>query len=382
MKIAVLRQREKFEKRVAIYPDVVKLLVTLGIEICIESGAGIESGVSDREFLAAGAKVSRIPLGILADADIILKVQITDSNKDFSELEFIPKGATIIGLLSGSQNNKYIKKIANKHINCFAMELMPRISRAQAMDVLSSQSNLAGYRAVIDSAYHHGKAFPMMMTAAGTVLPINVLVIGAGIAGLQATATAKRLGAIVSAFDIRAQAKEQVESLGARFIQVEDQDFSQQNTVYATKITASNQKKQSELLAKHIAINDIIISTALIEGKTAPILITEDMLAGMKQGSVIYDLAAVGGGNCSLTKADQEINYNGVKIIGYTNIPSRIANEASKLYSKNLYHFLKLIMSEDNSSLNFNLEDEIIKATLVIKDGKIIDKNQGEKNGK
>jgi len=376
MKIAVLKERQEFEQRVAMTPATVKNFLNLGFEVYVESEAGINAGFSDQAYIAAGANVSKILLEILADADIIIKLQPSPLKyKRTTELAFIKPGAVVIGMFSNSENLDAVEEYAKKEATVFAIELTPRITRAQGMDVLSSQSNLAGYRAVIDACFEFQKIFPMMTTAAGTVTPAKVLVLGAGVAGLQAIATAKRLGGVVSAFDVRAAAKEQVESLGANFVQVpvdESEENMETQGGYAKEATEEYKKRQAELIHKTISESDIVISTALIPGKKAPILITKEMVESMKFGSVIVDLAASGGGNCELTKANEIINYNGIKILGYENYPSRIATDASSLYAKNMYNFIQLLYDKEKKSLNINLEDEIIKATLIIHDGKIL----------
>lgn len=367
MKVAILKQREAGEKRVAIHPEIVKQMVTKNINVCIESGAGEAANISDEAFIAAGAKISRVPLEILADCDALLKVQVTDCNKDFKELEFMRKDSAIIGLFDPANNQNLINKMHDKSINCFAMEMLPRISRAQSMDVLSSQSNLAGYRAVIDSAYHISKVFPMLMTAAGTIFPAKVLVLGVGVAGLQAIATAKRLGASVFAFDVRKETKEQVESLGGTFIEVQAEEEGGTKEGYAKEMTDDYKRKQAQLIEAKIAEVDIVITTALIPGKQSPILVTKQMVEKMKPGSVIYDLAAVGGGNCELTQKGEITEFHGVRIIGFTNILSEVANEASRLYAKNLFNFLAVLSGGEYNGIKVNMDDELVAKTLIAK---------------
>lgn len=376
MKIAVLKERQEFEQRVAMTPAMVKNFLNLGFDVYVESEAGLDAGFTDEAYASAGANVSKVLLEILADADIIIKLQPSPLKyKRTTELAFIKPGAVVIGIFSNSESRDVIQEYGKKEATVFAMELIPRITRAQSMDVISSQSNLAGYRAVIDACFEFQKIFPMMTTAAGTITPAKVLVLGAGVAGLQAIATAKRLGAVVSAFDVRSAAKEQVESLGANFVQVpidESEENMETKGGYAKEATEEYKKRQAELIHKTISESDIVISTALIPGKKAPILITKEMVESMKLGSVIVDLAARGGGNCELTKANEIVNYDGVKIIGYENYPSRVATDASSLYARNIYNFIQLLYDKEKKSLNINLEDEIIKATLVAHDGKII----------
>jgi NAD(P) transhydrogenase subunit alpha len=373
MKIAVLKEKATGEKRVAITPDIVKKFVDLGIEICIEKGAGLQATITDAEYEKAGAKLSSVPLEIIADASIVLKVQPSpkSDDKQLNELSLLKKGGVLIGLLSPFDNKDLIKKYAHNQINAFAMEFVPRITRAQTMDVLSSQSNLAGYKAMLDAAAEFGKAIPMMMTAAGTIPPAKVLVIGAGVAGLQAIATARRLGAVVSAFDVRAAAKEQVESLGAKFIEVKSEGNFETSGGYAKEMSDEYKQQQQALLQETLKTQDIVICTALIPGKQAPLLITETMLENMKPGSVIVDLAVASGGNCAWSERDQIVERNNIKIIGYSNMASRIAHDASKLYSKNLFNFVMLLLDKDKN-LNINLSDEIIKNTLVTYNGEIV----------
>ena len=377
MKIAVLKETAEGEHRVAIHPDLIKKYIDLGFSIAIESGAGVLSDITDEEFTKAGALVSKIPLEIVSDADILLKVQPSDfenkkNNKIPDETKLLKNGALIIGFLSPHQNLDLIKKYKNLQVSAIAMELIPRITRAQTMDSLSSQSNLSGYRAVIDAVYEFSKAIPMMMTAAGSIQPAKILILGAGVAGLQAIATAKRLGAIVSAFDVRAAAREQVESLGASFVEVASSEDGSASGGYAKEMSAEYKQKQSNLIHQTLKTQDIVISTALIPGKIAPILITKEMIDDMKQGSIIVDLASIAGGNCELTKKDEITIYNGVKIIGHTNFASRIASSASKLYATNLYNLVSLIVKDNKDKLTLNFADEIIKSSVLTHDGKLV----------
>ncbi|MCT4634896.1 MAG: Re/Si-specific NAD(P)(+) transhydrogenase subunit alpha [Rickettsiales bacterium] len=378
MKIAILKERANGEKRVAISPEIVKKLVSSGVEINIEQGAGKASSISDEEYTKAGAKVSKVLLEIIADANVVLKVQPSpeSSKKDeFTELNFIKPGALLVGILSPHNNKKLLNTYAEKNVTSVAMELAPRITKAQGMDVLSSQSNLAGYMAVIKASNEYPRAFPMMMTAAGTVSPARVLVMGAGVAGLQAIATAKRLGAIVSAFDVRAAAKEQVESLGAKFIEVPTEEDGSTSGGYAKEMSEEYKQKQKQLIHDAIKKSDIVITTALIPGRPAPQLITLEMVKNMREGSVIIDLAAASGGNCEGCVADKIINHDGVKIIGYSNIASEITAESSKLYSRNLYNFLEYITNKEFKTANIDFNDEIIKACVLTHDGKIVHPN-------
>lgn len=374
MKIAVLKERTPNETRVAATPDTVKQLTSLGATVFIECGAGEPSAITDEEYRDAGAKVSKEAMQFLAQADIVLKVQPPLSKGDIDELTPIKNGAILIGMLDPYNNKETVEKYAEREITSFSMEFMPRITRAQNMDVLSSQSNLAGYRAVIDAVHEFGKATPMMMTAAGTVPPAKVFILGAGVAGLQAIATARRLGAIVSATDVRPVAKEQVESLGAKFVTVaaEETENAETKGGYAKEMSADYLKRQQELVHETLKKQDIAICTALIPGKPAPVLITEQMVQDMKPGSIIVDLAVGAGGNCPLSKKGKIVVKNGVKIIGYDNVPSRIPVDASRLYSKNLLNFLTSLIDQDNQKLAVNFDDEIVQATLLTKEGSVV----------
>ncbi len=375
MKLAILKERVLGERRVAISPEIVKKLVASGVNINIEQGAGENSFISDDEYTQAGAKVSKILLEIVADADVILKVQPSPATQDkdcLTELSFIKPGALLVGMLSPHNNKELLNEYAEKKVTSVSMELVPRITKAQGMDVLSSQSNLAGYMAVIKASNEYGRAFPMMMTAAGTVSPAKVLVMGAGVAGLQAIATAKRLGAIVSAFDVRAAAKEQVQSLGATFIEVPTEEDGSTSGGYAKEMSDEYKAKQKQLIHDTIKKSDVVITTALIPGRAAPQLITLNMVKDMRPGSVIIDLAAASGGNCEGCVADKTVNHHGVKIIGYSNMASEIAADASRLYSRNLYDFLGYITNKEFKTANINFDDEIVKACVLTHDGKIV----------
>src|ERR1051326_4040310 len=370
MKIAVPAEAD--EPRVAATPDTVKRMRALGAEVAVESGAGARAGVPDGEYEAAGATVVH---GEDAgrDADGILKVRRPTP----SEADRYQKGALVIGIMDPFGNEAVLADLARKGICLFAMELLPRITRAQVMDVLSSQANLAGYRAVIDAAHEYGRALPMMMTAAGTVPGARVFVMGAGVAGLQAIATARRLGAIVTATDVRPAAKEQVESLGAKFIAVEDAEFKQAETAagYAKEMSKEYQAKQGALVAEHIKKQDIVITTALVPGRPAPRLMSADMVASMRPGSVIVDLAVERGGNCEVARADEIVDVNGVKVVGYANVPGRLAASSSSLYAKNLYAFLEILIDKSAKALAIKWDDEIVKATALTRDGAVIHPN-------
>jgi NAD(P) transhydrogenase subunit alpha len=367
MRIAVARETDSGEPRVAATPETVKKLKSFGAEVAVEPGAGVGSGIPDSEFSAAGAGVEN---NAAAGADVVLKVRRPSA----SELAAYKKGALVIAIMDPYGNEAAVKAMADAGVTAFAMELLPRITRAQAMDVLSSQANLAGYRAVIDGASAYGRALPMMMTAAGTVPAARVFVMGAGVAGLQAIATARRLGAVVTATDVRPAAKEQVESLGAKFIAVEDEEFKQAETAggYAKEMSKEYQAKQAALVAEHIKKQDIVITTALIPGRPAPKLVSRAMVAAMKPGSVLVDLAVERGGNVEGAKAGEVADVNGVKIVGYVNVPGRIAASASALYAKNLLAFLEILIDKNKKVLAVNFDDEIVKATALTRDGAVI----------
>jgi NAD(P) transhydrogenase subunit alpha len=365
MKIAVAAETDAGEPRVAATPETVKKMIGLGAEVAVEPGAGVKSGILDADY--AGAAVTR---DALRDADIVLKVRRPNS----VELAHLKKGAIVIAIMDPYGNDEALQAMAQAGVVAFAMELLPRITRAQAMDVLSSQANLAGYRAVVDAAAEFGRALPMMMTAAGTVPATKVFIMGAGVAGLQAIATARRLGAIVTATDVRPAAKEQVESLGAKFIAVEDEEFKAAETAggYAKEMSKDYQAKQAALVAEHIKKQDIVITTALIPGRPAPRLISKDMVASMRPGSVIVDLAVERGGNVEGVKADEVTDAGSVKIVGYRNVPGRLAATASSLYAKNLYAFLEILIDKKTKALAVNWDDDIIKATALTRDGVVV----------
>jgi H+-translocating NAD(P) transhydrogenase subunit alpha len=369
MKIAIPAEADETEPRVAATPDSVKKMRALGAEVLVEAGAGAGAGVSDAEYEAAGAGIAR-GAEVVRDADVILKVRRPTAG----EAERYKKGALVIGIMDPFGNEAALAALAKAGVTAFAMELLPRITRAQGMDVLSSQANLAGYRAMIDAAYEYGRALPMMMTAAGTVPGARVFVMGAGVAGLQAIATARRLGAIVTATDVRPVAKEQVESLGAKFIAVEDAEFKQAETAagYAKEMSKEYQAKQAALVAEHIKKQDIVITTALIPGRPAPRLIGAEMVRSMRPGSVIVDLAVERGGNCELAKPGEVVDVDGVKIVGHRNMPGRLAATASSLYAKNLYAFLEILVDKSSKSLAVNWDDEIVKATVLTRDGAVV----------
>src|SRR5512133_2340452 len=370
MRIAVAREIDATESRVAATPETVKKMKAFGADIAVEPDAGTKSGIPDAEFAAAGATVTS---GAVKDADVVLKVRRPAS----SELARYKKGALVIAMMDPYGEDAALKAMADAGIVAFAMELLPRITRAQVMDVLSSQANLAGYRAVIDAAAEFGRAFPMMMTAAGTVPAAKLFVMGAGVAGLQAIATARRLGAIVTATDVRPAAKEQVESLGAKFIAVEDEEFKQAETAggYAKEMSKDYQAKQAALVSEHIKKQDIVITTALIPGRPAPRLVSGEMVKSMKPGSVLVDLAVERGGNVEGAKPGEVVETDGVKIVGYTNVAGRVAASASGLYARNLFNFIETMIDKGSKALAENWEGEVVKATALTKDGAVIHPN-------
>jgi len=371
MKIAVLRETAAGEYRVAATPETVAKLIGLGAEIIVEQGAGNASRFSDEQFVAAGASIAQTAGQAVAGADIVLAVRRPAP----TALKGVNANALLIATLDPYGNEADILGFAAAGVSAFAMEFMPRITRAQVMDVLSSQANLAGYQAVIEAAAAFERAMPMMMTAAGTIRPAKAFVMGAGVAGLQAIATARRLGAVVSATDVRAAAGEQVESLGAKFIMTEALKDASGTGGYARELTPDEQKAQAELVAGHIAKQDIVITTALIPGRPAPKLVTEAMVEAMQPGSVIVDLAAERGGNVALTRPDEIVERNGVKIIGFTNLASRIPTSASQLYAKNLLAFLETLIDKKEKQLAINWEDELVKATVLTRGGAVVHPN-------
>jgi len=370
MRIAIAKETEGGEPRVAGTPETVKKFAGFGAQVAVEKGAGEGSGIPDAEFTAAGATVTQ---GAAKDADVVLKVRRPTE----AELKTYKKGAIVAAIMDPYGNDAALKAMADAGVIAFAMELMPRITRAQSMDVLSSQANLAGYRAVIDAAEQYGRALPMMMTAAGTVPAAKIFVMGVGVAGLQAIATARRLGGVVTATDVRPAVKEQVQSLGAKFIAVEDEEFKQAETAggYAKEMSKEYQAKQAALVAEHIKKQDIVITTALIPGRPAPKLVSADMVKSMRPGSVLVDLAVERGGNVEGAKLGQVVDAGGVKIVGYANVPGRLAASSSALYAKNLLTFLETMIDKKEKKLAINWDDEIIKGTALTRDGAVIHPN-------
>ncbi len=361
MKIASISEDRKFEKRIAVTPETAKKYISLGFEVLLPENYGYHLGINDEEYSQLGVKILKSEKDILDNSDIIVQLDLLSEDKK----SFLKEKQLLVGVFNPYKNKERLDDLVKKNINIFSLELLPRITRAQSMDVLSSQANLAGYKAVIDSFANFEKAVPMMMTAAGTVPAAKVLVVGAGVAGLQAIATAKRMGAIVFATDVRSASKEQVESLGGKFLSVEGAENLETEGGYAKEATEDFKKKQEDLLTDTLKKIDIIICTALIPGKKAPIIIKENMIKNMQPGSVIYDLAAVQGGNTAFSEVDKEINIDGIKIIGETNILNKLPISASSLYAKNVFNFVSNLFDKENNKININLDDEIIQKTLI-----------------
>lgn len=376
MKISIPKERRAHERRVAATPETIKKFISLGFEVAVEAGAGAASRISDAAYEAVGATIVTEPAALYAGASVVLKVQrpLLAGEGELDELALLQPGTLLLAMLSPYSDPDALKRYAEARITAIALEFVPRISRAQGMDVLSSQSNLAGYRAVIEAINVYDRAMPMMMTAAGTIAPARVIVLGAGVAGLQAIATAKRLGAIVSATDVRAASKEQVESLGGKFVMVESDEGANAETAggYAKEMSDDYKRRQAELVAETLKKQDIAICTALIPGRKAPILINDEMVHSMRPGSVIVDLASEQGGNCTLTKPGEVVEVNGVTIIGYYNIPSRLSADASALYAKNLLNYLTPLVDSETKQLNVNWQDEIVAASTLTRDGQIV----------
>lgn len=368
LKIGIPFEQDKDENRIALTPDLVSKYTQAGFEIHIEKGAGDKAGFSDDAYVNMGAKIASGRKELLEKADVVLAVRAPTPTC----VSTMKKGAYLISLLNPYRKDGLLQKIADSQVTSVSLELVPRITRAQSMDILSSQANLAGYRSVIEAANIYNRAFPMMMTAAGTIAPARVFVMGTGVAGLQAIATARRMGAIVSATDVRPAAKEQVQSLGAQFVMVESEETKEAETAggYAKEMSADFKAAQAALIAETVPKQDIIITTALIPGRPAPVLVTKAMVQSMKPGSVIVDLAAEQGGNCELTKPGEVVTVDGVHVVGYTNLAGRIAQDASKLFAKNVYHLMMLLVKD--GALSLPLDDDIIKAILITHEGKIV----------
>jgi H+-translocating NAD(P) transhydrogenase subunit alpha len=361
MKIVSVLENKKIEKRIAITPEIAKKYISLGLEVCLSENYASHLGFNDVEYKELGVSISKDEKEIINNADIIVQLGLLDDDKR----SLLKENQTFVGVLNPYENSDKIKDLVKKNINTFSLELLPRITRAQSMDILSSQANLAGYKAVVESFANFEKAIPMMMTAAGTIPAAKILVVGAGVAGLQAIATAKRMGAIVFATDVRMASKEQVESLGGKFLTVEGSENLETEGGYAKEASEDFKKKQEELLSETLKKIDIVICTALIPGKKAPIIIKEDMINNMNSGSIIYDLAAIQGGNTALTKVDEIVDRNGVKIMGESNILNKLPISASNLYAKNVFNFISNLYDKENKKIKINLEDEIIEKTLI-----------------
>jgi len=361
MNIISLSENKETEKRIAITPEIAKKYISLGLEVSLSENYGSHLGIKDEEFRELGVLISKDEKEIITKADIIVQLGLLSDDKN----SLLKENQTFIGVLNPYDNKSKIDKLVKRNINTFSLELLPRITRAQSMDILSSQANLAGYKAVLDSFANYEKAIPMMMTAAGTIPAAKVLVVGAGVAGLQAIATAKRMGAVVFATDVRMASKEQVESLGGKFLTVEGAENLETEGGYAKEASDDFKKKQDELLSETLKKIDIVVCTALIPGRKAPVIIKENMISDMKAGSIIYDLAAIQGGNTAHTKVDEIIDINGVKIMGESNILNQLPTSASNLYSKNVFNFVSNLYDKENKKININLEDEIIEKTLI-----------------
>ena len=375
MKIAIVKERRPHETRVAATPETVKKLKALGAEITIEAGAGTVAAYTDQAYSEAGATIVPDAASALAVGDIVFKIQRPmTAEEGLDELGLLRQGQTLMAPLGALTNKELVQTLASRGVTSFALELIPRITRAQSMDILSSQANLAGYKAVLVAANNYGRIFPQMMTPGGTLAPSRSFIMGVGVAGLQAIATARRLGSVVTATDVRPATKEQVQSLGAKFVAVEDEEFKAAETAggYAKQMSAEYQAKQAALVADHIKLQDIVITTALIPGRKAPVLVTEEMVRSMKPGSVIVDMAVEQGGNCPLSEFGKVVEKYGVKIVGPANLPGELATDASALFSRNLLNFITPMVDKETKALTINLEDEVVKGTLVTRDGQIV----------
>lgn len=370
MKIAVLKERRAGEKRVAASPDSVAKFIQLNCTVTVESGAGESASISDEAYKNAGAQIAKTPSETVKGADLVLKI----ARPMEDEIKLFAKGQALACHAYALTEGDLVRKLATQGVTLFAMELVPRITRAQSMDILSSQANMSGYKAVLDALQHYGRALPMMSTAAGRVNPANVFVMGVGVAGLQAIATAKRLGAIVWATDVRPDTKEQVESLGGKFVAVENEEFQQAQTDggYAKEMSDDYKRQQAELIAEKIKTMDIVITTALIPGRPAPVLVTEDHVKSMKPGAVIVDLAVETGGNCPLSEYGKVVTKHGVTLIGHDNVPSRLAETTSQLFARNLLNFLTPMIDKESGALTIDMEDTVVAGTLVCRDGEVV----------
>ena len=375
MKIAILKERRPHETRVAATPETIKKLKALGAEVTIEAGAGTAAAYTDEAYSEAGATIVPDAASALAAGDIVFKIQRPmTAEEGLDELALLRQGQTLMSPLGALTNRDLVQALASRGVTSFALELIPRITRAQSMDILSSQANLAGYKAVLLAANNYGRIFPQMMTPGGTLAPSRSFIMGVGVAGLQAIATARRLGSVVTATDVRPATKEQVQSLGAKFVAVEDDEFKAAETAggYAKQMSPEYQAKQAALVADHIKLQDIVITTALIPGRKAPVLVSEEMVRTMKPGSVIVDMAVEQGGNCPLSEFGKVVEKYGVKIVSPANLPGELATDASALFSRNLLNFITPMVDKETKALTINLEDEVVKGTLVTRDGQIV----------
>ena len=375
MKIAIIKERRPHETRVAATPETVKKLKALGAEITMEAGAGTVAAYTDQAYSEAGATIVPDAASAIAAGDIVFKIQRPmTAEEGLDELGLLRQGQTLMSPLGALTNRELVQALASRGVTSFALELIPRITRAQSMDILSSQANLAGYKAVLLAANNYGRIFPQMMTPGGTLAPSRSFIMGVGVAGLQAIATARRLGSIVTATDVRPATKEQVQSLGAKFVAVEDEEFKAAETAggYAKQMSPEYQARQAALVADHIKLQDIVITTALIPGRKAPVLVSEEMVKSMKPGSVIVDMAVEQGGNCPLSEFGKVVEKYGVKIVGPANLPGELATDASALFSRNLLNFITPMVDKETKALTINLEDEVVKGTLVTRDGQIV----------
>ena len=375
MKIAILKERRPHETRVAATPESVKKLIALGVEVTVEAGAGIAAAYTDEAYVQAGASIVPDAAAASAAGDIIFKIQRPMSAAEGTdEIELLRAGQTLMSPLGALTNPELVQALAARGVTAFALEMIPRITRAQSMDILSSQANLAGYKAVLLAANNFGRIFPQMMTPGGTLTPARAFIMGVGVAGLQAIATARRLGAVVTATDVRPATKEQVQSLGAKFVAVEDEEFKAAKTAggYAKQMSPEYQAKQAALVAGHIKLQDIVITTALIPGRKAPVLVTEEMVTSMKPGSVIVDMAVEQGGNCPLSEYGKIVVKHGVKIVGPANLPAELPTDTSALFARNLLNFITPMIDKETKALKIDLADEVVKGTLVTQGGQIV----------
>jgi proton-translocating NAD(P)+ transhydrogenase subunit alpha len=384
MKIAILKERRPHETRVAATPETVKKLKALGAEVTVEAGAGTAAAFPDHAYAEAGATVVPDAASASAAGDIVFKIQRPMASAEgLDEIGLLRGGQTLMSPLGALTNPDLVQALAAKGVTAFALELIPRITRAQSMDILSSQANLAGYKAVLLAANNFGRIFPQMMTPGGTLAPSRAFIMGVGVAGLQAIATARRLGSIVTATDVRPATKEQVQSLGGKFVAVEDEEFKAAETAggYAKEMSAEYRAKQAALVADHIKTQDIVVTTALIPGRKAPVLVTEDMVKTMKPGSVIVDMAVEQGGNCPLSEYGKVVERFGVKIVGPANLPAELPTDSSSLFSRNLLNFITPMVDKETKTLKIDLNDEVVKGTLVIRDGEIVHPSLSQNSG-